>query len=141
VQSSKFWAFMGALVGLFLMPTTWMALFAVTAGATIAGALRDFGALSQPDTGLPGFDPSTGDIVPPTTLAEATANQGSGPHVPLTWIVLGGLIALVATIASSVFFGAMGYRLSALYNARHGTEPRARFEPQAVASSGQVQSS
>ena len=55
-RSNALWAVIGAIVGLFLMPTTWIALALLTVGATAAQTLRDLQGYG--DASTPEFDPA-----------------------------------------------------------------------------------
>jgi hypothetical protein len=113
-RSNALWAVIGAIVGLFLMPTTWIALALLTVGATAGQTLRDLQGYG--DASSPEFDPGIGEGLPPDVTAPAPSDGGLG--VPSIWIVLAAVVALIVTVLSSVFFAALGYRLSALDKAR-----------------------
>ncbi len=102
------WTAIGAVVGAFLMPSTWFLLVLVTAGATIAD---NFSGMT--DTSL-GFDPDTGEL----QQTPATGEDGGVDVWATKWIWFAVLISLVVTVLSSVFFAWVGRRLAQLHNER-----------------------
>jgi hypothetical protein len=105
--SPGLWTAIGAVVGAFLMPSTWFLLVLLTVGATVADSL---GGVAT-GTSL-GIDPATGEL-------QETPAAGGGGGVDLwatRWIWFAVLISLVVTVLSSVFFGWLGRRLAQLHN-------------------------
>ena len=101
------WTAIGAVVGAFLMPSTWFLLLLLTVGATVADNLGGFAT----DTSL-GIDPATGEL-------QETPAAGDGGGVDLwatKWIWFAVLISAAVTLLSSVFFAWLGRRLAQLHN-------------------------
>jgi hypothetical protein len=97
----KLAAAVGAVVGAFLMPSTWLLLVALTAGRaaldTLSGA-GDPAPASDPFEGIPD-DPS---LITPEPDA---AMPG--------WLVALLIVAAVVTILAALFFGWVGHTLAA----------------------------
>ena len=100
------WTAIGAVVGAFLMPSTWFLLVLLTVGATIADTL---GGVAT-GTSL-GFDPQTGEL----QQTPATGDGGGGLWAT-KWIWISVLISVAVTVLSSVFFAWLGRRLAQLHN-------------------------
>jgi hypothetical protein len=101
------WTVIGAVVGAFLMPSTWFLLVLLTVGATVADNL---GGVAT-GTSL-GFDPETGEL-----QETPAAGDSGGPDLWATkWIWFAVLISVVVTVLSSVFFAWLGRRLAQLHN-------------------------
>jgi hypothetical protein len=98
------WTAIGAVVGAFLMPSTWFLLVLLTVGATVADNLGGFAT----DTSL-GIDPATGEL-------QETGDGGGFDLWATKWIWFAVLISVVVTVLSSVFFAWLGRRLAQFHN-------------------------
>ncbi len=101
------WTAIGAVVGAFLMPSTWFLLVLLTVGATIADNLG--GVATGPSLDI---DPQTGQL-----RETPAAGDGGGVDLWATkWIWFAVLISATVTLLSSVFFAWLGRRLAQLDN-------------------------
>jgi hypothetical protein len=97
----KLAAAVGAVVGAFLMPSTWLLLVALTAGRAAFDTLRGAGdpaPAADPFEGIPNPDPST----------VAPSSDAGMPG----WLVALLAVAAVVTILAALFFGWVGHTLA-----------------------------
>jgi hypothetical protein len=109
------WTVIGAIVGAFLMPSTWLLLVAVSVGGQLANTVDTLTGTSEDFGGDPAgqIDPDTGAF----TLDPGAESPTANTPVPW-WIIAGLIVAMVATVLSSVFFGWLGRRAAHAHNAR-----------------------
>ena len=113
--NTKLWTAIGAIVGAFLMPSTWFLLILATAGATIADNLPGTGASEGENFQV---NPDTGEfeIVPP--------ESDPGPSIwEIKWVLIATIVAVVVTVLSAIFFGWVGNRLARGHEQRNVPEP------------------
>jgi predicted branched-subunit amino acid permease len=93
-----------AIVGAFLMPSTWLLLVALTAGRA---ALDTLSGTSE-EAPEPSFttDPDTGLLTPDISSADTTTTAPG-------WLVALLVVAAVVTVLAALFFGWVGYTLAA----------------------------
>ena len=103
--NTKLWTAIGAIVGAFLMPSTWFLLILVTAGATIADNLP---GNTQGDSGELQVNPNTGEF----ELAPPESDPAGASIWSMKWVLVATVVAAVVTVLSAVFFGWVGNRLA-----------------------------
>ena len=101
-MNPKLAAVIGAIVGAFLMPSTWLLLVALTAGRAALDNLTGTG------DSAPASDPFEGIPDDPSLITPEPADAG----MP-AWLVALLVVAAVVTVLAALFFGWVGHTLAA----------------------------
>lgn len=110
-MNPKIAAAIGAIVGAFLMPSTWLLLLALTAGRAALDNLTgttDPTITPDPFEGIPDS--------PPVTVPEADTGLPG-------WLVALLIVAAVVTILAALFFGWVGHTLAVQRQRSRTAEP------------------